>query len=199
MDRRDVRAAWERCSATYAERRTPDGPDADLLDDLLATLGDAPVVLDVGCGDGARTLANLPAGTIGLDIARNGLALAANNAPHARLIQGDLATLPIGTDAVDGLTAYHAVFHVPRDRHRTVYEEFARVLRPGGRLLVTIPGGRFHTVRHNWMGDRMLFSSPGREQTLDLLETAGFEAIETVVTDDPLGSNTEFAFATAGT
>jgi len=195
MDRNEVRRAWDRVSDTYARRRDPDGSDADLIDDLLAELPAEPTVLDVGCGDGARTLSNLPAGSVGLDLSRCGLNLAADTVPAARLLQGDMVSLPVGDDAVDGITAYHAVFHVAREDHPAVYEEFARVLRPGGVVLLTLPGGRFETVRRNWMGGEMFFSAPGRQATLDALEAAGFPAVWTETADDPLGSSTEFAFA----
>jgi ubiquinone/menaquinone biosynthesis C-methylase UbiE len=196
MDRSDVRDAWDEVAETYARRRDPDGSDAALIDDLLAELPPDPLVLDVGCGDGARTLANLPAGSVGLDFSRRGLELANEAVPEARLVQGDMTALPVGDAAVDGITAYHAVFHVPRDEQAAVYREFARVLRPGGAVLMTLPGGRFETVRRGWMGGEMFFSAPGRERTLQQLRDAGFESLRTPTADDPLGSSTEFVLAT---
>ena len=203
MDRNAVRRAWDAVAETYAARRDPDGSDAALIDDLLDALADDPVtgdgdplVLDVGCGDGARTLANLPPGSVGLDVSRRGLELAAETVPDARLVHGEMSALPFAADRFDAITAYHAVFHVERERHPDVYDEFARVLRPGGRLLMTLPSGRFETVRRGWMGGEMFFSAPGRERTLDQLRAAGFADVETRIATDPLGSSTEFAFAT---
>lgn len=198
MDRNDVRRAWDDVAETYAARRDPDGSDADLIDDLLAELPDSPAVLDVGCGDGARTLANLPAGAVGLDFSRRGLELAAETVPDAALVQGDMTALPVADGSVDGITAYHAVFHVARERHPEVYREFARVLAPGGVVLMTLPSGDFETVRRGWMGGSMFFSAPGRQATLDQLREAGFEEVWTATADDPLGSSTEFAFAKLG-
>jgi ubiquinone/menaquinone biosynthesis C-methylase UbiE len=196
MDRNEVRRAWDSVSETYAQRRDPTGSDAALLDDLLDRLSDQPTVLDVGCGDGARTLANLPPDSIGLDFSRAGLSLAAETVPEHRLVQGDMTTLPIATDSVDAVTAYHAVFHVPRDQHPAVYRAFARVLRPGGTVLMTLPSGQFETVRRGWMGGSMFFSAPGRRATLAQLADAGFTETETVTATDPLGSDSEFVFAT---
>ncbi|MDB2242438.1 class I SAM-dependent methyltransferase [Halorubrum ezzemoulense] len=205
MDRNAVRRAWDEVAETYAARRDPDGSDAALIDDLLDALasdpavGDGdPLVLDVGCGDGARTLANLPPGSVGIDISRRGLDLARETVPEARLVHGEMSALPFAADRFDAVTAYHAVFHVERERHPEVYAELARVLRPGGRLLTTLPGGRFETVRRGWMGGEMFFSAPGRERTLDQLRAAGFTEVETPTATDPLGSSTEFALATLG-
>lgn len=187
---------WEDVSATYADRRDPDGPDAELIDELLADLPADPDVLDVGCGDGARTLANLPSDSVGIDVARAGLELATDRVPAARLVHGDMTQLPFTAETFDGITAYHAVFHVPPADQPAVYREFARVLRPGGRVLLTIPGGRFETVRDGWMGGQMYFASPGREQLTETLAAAGFRNLRVVTTDDPLGSSSEFLFAT---
>jgi ubiquinone/menaquinone biosynthesis C-methylase UbiE len=197
MDRNDVRRAWDDVAETYARSRDPTGSDAALLDDLLERLPEDPLVLDVGCGDGARTLANLPVDAIGLDISRRALELAADVLPGARLVQGEMTDLPVADDSVDAITAYHAVFHVPRADHPVVYRELERVLRPGGIVLTTLPGSRFETVRDGWMGGRMFFSSPGTDAALDQLRDAGFVDVETTTADDPLGSSTTFAFATA--
>lgn len=196
MDPRDVRRAWESVSDTYARRRDPSGSDADLVSKLLESLPEDPLVLDIGCGDGRRTLANLPPDCIGLDFARTGLDLAADAVPHASLLQGDMSAIPLADQVVDAITAYHAVFHVPREQQGGVYEEFARVLEPGGRLLMTLPSGRFETVRRDWMGGSMFFSAPGREQTMGQLETAGFRSLNTETATDPLGSQSQFVFGT---
>ncbi|PSQ19332.1 SAM-dependent methyltransferase [Halobacteriales archaeon QS_9_67_17] len=196
MDRNAVRRAWDEVSETYAERRDPDGSDAALIDDLLADLPNDPDVLDVGCGDGERTLANLPGDSVGLDFSRAGLDLATDRVPAARLVHGDMTALPLADDAFDAITAYHAVFHVPRDDQPGVYEAFARVLRPGGTLLMTLPGGRFETVRRGWMGGEMFFAAPGRERTLAQLREAGFSDVRAETVTDPLGSSSEMVFAT---
>ncbi len=59
-----------------------------------------------------------------------------------------------------------------------------------------LPSGQFETVRRGWMGGSMFFSAPGRRATLDQLADAGFTETETVTATDPLGSDSEFVFAT---
>jgi ubiquinone/menaquinone biosynthesis C-methylase UbiE len=198
MQRREVRGAWDAVAEDYARNRDPDGEDAALVDELLAALPADPTVLDVGCGDGRRTLARMDgARAVGLDFSAQQMGLARENVPTAHLVQGDMVAIPLRDDAVDAVTAYHAVFHVERERHDEVYREFARVLRPGGRLLMTVSSGSYQTVRSNWMGsgESMFFSTPGRGETLTLLDRAGFEVVWTRVVDDPLGSSVEFVMA----
>jgi ubiquinone/menaquinone biosynthesis C-methylase UbiE len=197
MDRDRVRRAWDAVAETYASNRRADGEDAALLSELLAELPPGPTVLDVGCGDGARTLANLPAGSLGLDVSRRGLELARERVPGARLLQADMTAIPLRADAVEAVTAYHAVFHVPRAEHPAVYREFARVLRPGGYLLMTVGTAGYETTRENWLGSghAMFFSTPGREATRRQLRDAGFEVVRERFVDDPLGSSALFVLA----
>ncbi|OTF01238.1 SAM-dependent methyltransferase, partial [Halorubrum sp. SD683] len=136
--------------------------------------------------------------SVGGDTGRGVAETAREAVPGARLGHGEMWGLPVAADRCDAGTAYHAGFNVERERHPEVYAEFARVRRPGGRLLTTLPGGRFETVRRGWMGGEMFFSAPGRERTLDQLRAAGFTEVETPTATDPLGSSTEFALATLG-
>jgi len=198
MDPREVRASWEAVADAYAEVRDPDGPDAALLDELLELLPTDATVVDVGCGDGARTLANLSSvEAVGVDIARRPLELARERVPGAHLVQGEMTGLPMADGVADAVTAYHAVFHVDSEDHPAVYREFARVLRPGGYALLTVGSGRTESVRHDWLGtgERMYWSTPGPERTRSQLREAGFEVEWTRTVDDPLGTSTRFVLA----
>jgi SAM-dependent methyltransferase len=199
MERDELREAWDEVSETYASNRDPTGSDTDLIQDLLESLPPEPKVLDVGCGDGARTLANLPEESVGVDISRHGLELATEVVGRETLVQGDMTSLPFVEDGFDAVTAYHSVFHVPRDEHPHVYKQFRRVLRPKGRLLMTLPGGRYDTVRDGWMGGSMYFSTPGRERTLSQLRGSGFVDLRTQRVSDPLGTDAEFVLGRSDT
>jgi ubiquinone/menaquinone biosynthesis C-methylase UbiE len=198
MDRKQVKAAWETAATDYARVRPADGADAALVRDLVESLDGTPTVLDVGCGDGMRTLANMTGATaIGLDVARTQVEMAAENVPAAHLLQGDMLAIPIADDSVDAVTAYHAVFHVGRDQHPAVYREFARVLRPGGRVLLTVGSSAYEQVRSDWLGTgrEMFFSTPGQRETVRQLEAAGFDIRWQRRVEDPLGSTVPFVLA----
>lgn len=198
MDRKQVKAAWESAAGDYARVRPTDGEDATLVCDLVESLGPNPTILDVGCGDGLRTLANMEGATaIGLDFAREQVRMAAENVPTAHLLQGDMCSLPLAEDSVDAITAYHAVFHVQRDQHPAVYEEFARVLRPGGKALLTVGSSAYEQVRTDWLGTgrEMFFSTPGQRETVRQLGATGFDIVWQRRVEDPLGSTVPFVLA----
>lgn len=200
MRREAMRRAWDAVGEAYAEMRDPGGEDARLLDELAAELPTGARVLDVGCGDGRRTLANLGGlEAVGLDLSRRQLELAREAVPavRGRLVHGEMTALPLRADSVDAVTAYHSVFHVPRDEHAAVYAEFARVLRPDGLLLSTVGSGAYETTRPDWLGTgrSMFWSAPGRRATRARLRDAGFELVWEREVDDPLGSSVPFVLA----
>ncbi|MDX1686726.1 MAG: nitroreductase family protein [Candidatus Promineifilaceae bacterium] len=110
-------------------------PQVDFIDwvlDRISWRGDE-AVLDAGSGAGAyleaagRRAGRIIAGDLSLGMLRD---LAPTGAPRVNL---DAQRLPLAGEAVDVVLANHMLYHVP-DREAAV-GEFARVLRPGGRLL----------------------------------------------------------------
>ncbi|MDX2132864.1 MAG: bifunctional demethylmenaquinone methyltransferase/2-methoxy-6-polyprenyl-1,4-benzoquinol methylase UbiE [Planctomycetota bacterium] len=98
------------------------------------------VVLDVACGTGALTrafAARSPASlVIGADYTRAMLDIAARDRPDARTtyIEADAMRLPMADASVDVVSIAFGIRNV-QDPRRAL-GEFARVLRPGGRLVV---------------------------------------------------------------
>jgi len=108
------------------------------------------VLLDAGCGTGNYAAALLPyvSRLIGVDLNPGMLRAArAKLAPaiahgRAELHQGDLAGLPLCDASVDGVMVNQVLHHLPGGdaddwaSRRGVLAEFARVLRPGGVLVI---------------------------------------------------------------
>jgi SAM-dependent methyltransferase len=110
---------------------------------ILALVGsvDGQRVLDLGCGDGllTATLATHGARAVGIDIDRSALHTAvarvhAARAGSARFVEGRIEHLPFADDTFDVVTAV-TVLCLVSDRE-TAVREAARVLRPGGRLII---------------------------------------------------------------
>lgn len=116
-----------------------------LAADLLAPrLTDAQHILDAGCGPGGNGawLAQYGA-LVGVDVSPDALAFVRARRPRTRPVLGSLEALPFcdgGFDAVMGITVLYAV----RDDVRA-FAELARVLAPGGVLLLLEPA--FESLR----------------------------------------------------
>jgi len=97
-------------------------------------------VVDIGCGTGVllgRLADTMPANRlVGIDLTPAMLAVARARLPAATALQIARAeALPLADDAVDTAISCNA-FHYVRDPDRALREMY-RVLRPGGRLVLT--------------------------------------------------------------
>jgi ubiquinone/menaquinone biosynthesis C-methylase UbiE len=95
------------------------------------------VALDAACGTGrhAAQLASLGHKVIGVDISREMLEVARPKVPGGDFYEADLRELPLEDDSVDVVVCGIAASHVPD--LAPVFEEFARVLRRGGHLVLS--------------------------------------------------------------
>ncbi len=107
---------------------------------LLGAVAPGERVLDLGCGGGRFVAALRDAGAepVGVELAEAALERARRNVPGAdlRLAGGD-GTLPLGHGEVDGVWCSEVLEHVPDTV--AFLTEARRVLKRGGRLLVTVP------------------------------------------------------------
>jgi SAM-dependent methyltransferase len=174
-----VRQGYEELGAAYADQRSAEGRGMDVLSSFLDPISGSARILDAGCGPGRPVLSHLTeeASAVGLDFSDEQLRLAAENAPAAPLVRGDMTTLPFDNGTFDAAVAFWSLIHVPLADHGTVIEEFARVLRPGGRLLVCEGTERWVGENPDWLdsGVGMEWEIAGAEATREQLRNAGFE------------------------
>jgi SAM-dependent methyltransferase len=117
-------------------------------------------VLDLGCGEGRHAFEAYRRGgrVVAVDWGRHevettkrwlGAIAAAGEAPAGaryEVVRGDLTALPVPDASVDRVIASEVLEHIPDDA--TAFAEIARVLRPGGRVAVTVP--RYGPERICW-------------------------------------------------
>jgi SAM-dependent methyltransferase len=97
-------------------------------------------VLDAACGGGWGTavLAAGDAEAVGVDLSPAAIADARQKYGHfADFREGDLRSLPFADSEFDSVVCFEALVHTPTPER--VLDEFRRLLRPGGLLLVSAP------------------------------------------------------------
>ncbi len=166
-----------------------------MYDRLLATIVEyakpTDVILDAGCGSG-RVFQHRQAGNVrrivGVDVTNE----PADNENLTDAAKGDLRSLPLRDDTFDLIILSHVAEHLSHPE--AVFAEMARVLKPGGRLLLLTPNRwhyvtlvarlfphRLHVLFNNWRGvdTRDIFPTAYRANTAgrlrELSANAGLE------------------------
>jgi SAM-dependent methyltransferase len=131
-----------RCGDNFALRLGANGYRR--LDEALAdaaflkpAVSHGGVILDLGCGTGgygawlARRLTGAP---VGIDASLQAARQALQRHPDGAFVQGDAGRLPLATGCIAAAISLDVLHCL--DRPERLFEEMARVLRPGGRAVI---------------------------------------------------------------
>jgi SAM-dependent methyltransferase len=127
-------------------------------------------VADVACGEGygSALLAAAASTVIGLDIDPGAIAHAAAtyDDPRLRFAIGSATALPLPDASVDAIVSFETIEHLPADAQPAMLAEFARVLAPGGVLVLSSPNRPEYSGRRD-------YANPFHLHELDRDELAG--------------------------
>jgi len=120
----------------------------EIEDKIIELIAPAQTVLDTGCGEGshlARIMAEKKGIGVGIDIAKEGILAASRHYPEQIWCVGDLAKSPFAKSSFD------AILNVLSPAN---YEEFKRLLTPGGCVVKVVPQSRYlHELRAQLYAD----------------------------------------------
>jgi methionine biosynthesis protein MetW len=188
-----VAAYYDRYWSAELERRYEPGPALWSL--ILHGVGQATRCLDVGCGSGnsyAAELRRRGVSYVGVDVSSRAVELARESGLNAHVIE-DAATLPLADESFDLVLCVEVLEHLfaPHEAAR----EIGRVLKPGGRLVVSTPNVAYWRLRANlllgvWnpIGDELSLEQPWRDPHIRfftpttlrrMLLMAGFSSVTT--------------------
>jgi ubiquinone/menaquinone biosynthesis C-methylase UbiE len=128
-------------------------------------------ILDVGCGAGiptAKFLVERRIKVTGIDLSDTMLNLARDNVPNAEFIKMDMNELKFEENTFDGIISVFALFHVPKEKHSSIFKQFFNIIKPGGILLINT-GISESEGRSNFFGVPMFWSNYSPTRTLDLV------------------------------
>lgn len=114
----------------------------DLLRSAVGVRAGSLRILDYGCGTGGNSLAYAPLGSVvGIEPDRGAVTLARRRG-GARYCRASGTQLPFGQGAFDAVVASDVLEHIEDDVAAAA--EIARVLRPGGTAIISVPA-------HQWL------------------------------------------------
>jgi cyclopropane fatty-acyl-phospholipid synthase-like methyltransferase len=175
-----VQAGYDELAPRFGEwmARVEGDPWAHFLEQLADRLEPGAPVLDLGCGNGEKTvrLAGLFDVT-GVDISEEQLRLARAEVPRATFVRADFAGIEFPAESFDAVTAFYSISHVPREEHRELFAKVLRWLRPGGLFLASLSANGTSDWTDEWLGVQMFFSGHDADTNRRLLRELGFELL----------------------
>jgi len=190
-DRHAARTAYDAMAADYADRFKDTLEDRPVERGMLAAFaelvrrGPAGPVADLGCGPGhiAAHLHGLGLPVVGVDQSAEMLALGRARYPQLGFVLGSIPHLGLATGCCRAVLSRASIIHLPPALLPAALDEFARVLAPGGWLLLSFaaadgpePPYAYYDHRvaaaYRWWPDYVLslLSAAGITETARLME-----------------------------
>ena len=137
-------------------------------------------VADIGCGPGrvAAFLAAQDLDVVGIDVSIGMLEVARSAHPGIRFEEGRLTRLPLPDGSLDGAVCWYSIIHTPPEHLDAVFDELARVLAPGGHLLLAFQAGNGEAERRSEMYGTEVSLTTYRhspDEVTRCVETAGLQ------------------------
>jgi SAM-dependent methyltransferase len=152
-----IRSSYDRVADAYAGAifdELKNKPfDCDQLARFAAATTGRGRVCDMGCGPGqvARHLHEAGADAFGLDLSAGMIEQARRLNPAIEFSIGNMLALDLPHGSLAGIAAFYAIVNLPAALRPRAFCEMARVLRPGGLLLLTFHiGGAVLGVKELW-------------------------------------------------
>jgi ubiquinone/menaquinone biosynthesis C-methylase UbiE len=206
-----ARAVYDSAAARYVQfvgteiSSATEGPiDRSLLVTFVELIKRQTVIriADVGCGPGrvAAFMAERGLDVVGVDVSKAMLAVARTAHPHIKFEEGQLDALPIETGVLAGAVCWYSIIYTPPDQLAEAFGELARVLIPGGCLLLGFQAEGEPVHRADAQGTHLPLTSyrHGVHAVAGCLEETGFKIYTTVLRAPELeGETTSQGFVIA--
>jgi SAM-dependent methyltransferase len=151
--------------------------DREILTRFAAAVAGRGNLCEVGCGPGhvSRFLRDLGADVFGLDLSPRMVEEARKLNPDIDFRVGNMLALPLPDSSLAGIVAFYSIVNLPRETLPAVFAEMARVLQPGGLLLVAFHAGdEVLRPREEWgLQISMEYFHHAPSMVLELLREAG--------------------------
>lgn len=174
-------SAYNRMAPSYSKQWFKSDAVADFVTNFADLLPQQASVLDAGCGSG-REIAYLLSRNIdcvGIDLSTETIFTARDNVPDGYFRVMDFRNLEYPTSLFDGALCVASVHHLFEEDFALALASFARVLKPNGKLAMTVRLGEGHSYDSH--GRFQYFRNA--EKVLDTFTIAGFSVISDKISD----------------
>ena len=134
---------YDKMATEWAERGYAQEAEVECLRDFLSMLPEGARVLDLCCGAGyeSRRIADLGYEAVGIDFSEESIKIARQKNPSISFYQEDMLCDYSYTGTVDAIIVIAGLVHIETTKLPLAFEQMRKVLKRGGKLLVSIREG----------------------------------------------------------
>lgn len=153
--------------------------DRKLLDSFAARFNNDSLICDAGCGPSGhigKYLFDKGIKVVGVDISEKCVELARINNPEMKFECADIINMPFDDNTFNGLISYYSIINTPKIYVSKLFNEFSRVLKTNGYLLVAVKAGTTEGYIDDLLGikTKNYFSLFTQDEIVSYVEEAGF-------------------------
>jgi cyclopropane fatty-acyl-phospholipid synthase-like methyltransferase len=139
-------------------------------------------LLDLGCGAGepfARWFLDRGWNVTGVDFSAEMLERAHRHAPEMKTICADMCEVEFDKSTFDVIISIYSLFHVPRESHLHLFQNWQKWLRPSGKVLFTYAtreytGHEEFDGNKEFLGEQLFYSHDSESTLMRKLQQSGF-------------------------
>ncbi len=129
--------------------------DKNFLDDFLKHFNSNSMICDAGCGPCGHVadyINKKGIKVIGIDISEKCIEIARCSKPEIEFEVGDFSRFRFGNNYFEGIISYYSLINIPKIYIKNILNEFNRVLKTNGYLLLAVKGGEFEGLQDELLG-----------------------------------------------
>ena len=144
--------------------------DRSLLDKFSNSVGLNGIICDAGCGPSGhigKYLQQKGHRVIGIDISPRCIEIASEYEDQIEFKCMDMTDTTFEPNSFDGILSYYSIIHTPKTDASKIFEEFNRILKPDGKLLLVVKKGTNEGVTDDsWYEGHPIYFSHFEEDEL---------------------------------